>query len=59
MRPWIPTDINAYNKNIVERIQLLDQLEEVEKKSILTIIDMAISNKRLKDTLANALSLNL
>ena len=43
----------------VEKLQLLDQLEDVEKKSIFNIIDMAISKKRLKDTLTNALSINL
>lgn len=54
-----PVDVNSYDKNIVERLQLLDQLEDVEKKSIFNIIDMAISKKRLKDTLTNALSINL
>jgi transcriptional regulator with XRE-family HTH domain len=51
------TDINSYDKNIVERLQLLDQLEDKEKKSIFTIIDMAISKKRLTDSLSNALSI--
>ncbi len=54
-----PVDVNSYDKNIVEKLQLLDQLEDVEKKSIFNIIDMAISKKRLKDTLTNALSINL
>jgi hypothetical protein len=40
----------------VEKLRLLNQLEEVEKKSIFTIIDMAITKKRLKDTLSNALN---
>ncbi len=52
-----PLDINSYDKNIVEKIQQLDHLEEIEKKSIFNIIDMAITKKRLKDTLTNALSL--
>jgi transcriptional regulator with XRE-family HTH domain len=52
-------DINSYDKNVVERLHLLDQLEEVERKSIFNIIDMAISKKRLKDTLTQALSINL
>lgn len=51
-----PVDINTYDKNVVEKLQLLDELEEVEKKSIFNIIDMAISKKRLTDTLSNALS---
>ena len=53
----VPTDINSYDKNAVERLQLLDQLEETEKKSIFTIIDMAISKKRLTDSLSLALNI--
>ena len=44
-------------ENAVERLQLLDQLEETEKKSIFTIIDMAISKKRLTDSLSLALNI--
>jgi transcriptional regulator with XRE-family HTH domain len=51
-----PTDINSYDKSEVEKLRLLNQLEETEKKSIFTIIDMAITKKRLKDTLSNALN---
>lgn len=51
-----PIDINSYEKSIVERLRLLDELEETEKSSIYNIIDMAISRKRLKDTLATALN---
>ncbi len=50
-----PVDINSFDKNVVEKLQLLDQLEETEKKSIFNIIDMAISKKRLTDSLTNAL----
>lgn len=53
----LPVDVNSYDKNVVERLRLLDELEDIEKKSIFNIIDMAISKKRLKDTLSNALSL--
>jgi len=51
-----PIDVNSYDKSIVERLRLLDQLEETEKASIFNIIDMAITKKRLKDTLSNALN---
>jgi len=51
-----PIDVNSYDKSIVERLRLLDQLEETEKASIFNIIDMAITKKRLKDTLFNALN---
>jgi hypothetical protein len=38
------------------KLRLLNQLEETEKKSIFNIIDMALTKKRLKDTLSNALN---
>ncbi|MGE6397898.1 hypothetical protein [Chryseobacterium scophthalmum] len=43
----------------VERLcvagKLIDSLEEEQKSHIYAIIDMAVSNKRLKNTLTNAL----
>ncbi len=44
-------DINSYDKNVVDKIRLIDELEDIEKKSIFTIIDIAISRKRMKDNL--------
>ena len=51
-----PIDVNSYDKTIVEKLRLLDELEYIEKNSIFNIIDIAISKKRLKDTLSNALN---
>jgi transcriptional regulator with XRE-family HTH domain len=50
-------DINSYSKSLVEKVKLIEQLDEVQRKSIFTFIDTALSNKRLKDTLNNALNL--
>lgn len=44
-------DINSYEKSIVEKIQLIEQLDDKQKNSIFTFIDTAISNKRMKDNL--------
>lgn len=44
------------NVPLLEKIKLIDQLDEQEKNSILTIIDMAISKKRFKDNLSNLLT---
>lgn len=49
-------DINSLNKSTVEKVKLIEQLDDKQKESIFTIIDMAISNKKLKNTLTNALS---
>ena len=51
-----PADINSYDKSEVEKLRLLNQLDESEKKSIFNIIDIALTKKRLKDTLSNALN---
>jgi len=49
-------DVSAYDKTLVEKIQLVDQLEEQEKKSVFSIIDSLFAKKKLKDTLSSALS---
>ena len=44
------------NLSILEKVKLIDSLEEQEKNNLLGIIDMAIAKKRLKDNLSNLLS---
>ena len=53
------SDVNSLNKTVVEKVQLIEQLEDNQKKSIFSIIDMAIYNIKLKQTLTNALAINL
>jgi len=43
------------DKNVIDKVRLLEELDETEKKSIFNIIGIAISRKRLKDNLANVL----
>ena len=49
-------EANSYDKNILEKAKLIEELDEPQKKSLLTFIDTAIADKRLRDTLNNALS---
>lgn len=49
-------DIDTFDKSLVEKVKLIDQLEENQKKSIYTFIDLAIANKKLRDTLSTALN---
>jgi len=52
-------DVNSLNKSVLEKVQLIEQLDENQKKSIFSIIDMAIYNTKLKQTLSNALAINM
>ena len=53
----VPVDVNAFDKTLVEKVRLIDQLDEKQKLSIFTFIDTALTNKRLRETLNNALQL--
>ncbi len=52
-----PVDVNAYDKSLVEKLRLLEELDDTEKRTVFSVIDIAIAKKRLKDTLSNALQL--
>ena len=43
------------NLPLLEKIKLLDQLDDQEREALLKVIDMAVANKKLKDSLANLL----
>ena len=51
------TEISSYDKSVIEKMALIDQLEEKEKSAFFTILDALISKKRLKDSVAEALNL--
>lgn len=49
-------DVNSYDKSIMEKISLIDQLDDDEKKSIFKIVDGLISKKKMKDSLSKVLN---
>jgi transcriptional regulator with XRE-family HTH domain len=49
-------DINSIDKTIMEKIKLIEQLDDQEKNSLFNIIDGLFAKKRLKDSLSSALS---
>lgn len=49
-----PLTVDSFDKSLVEKVRMIDDLEETQKNHIYAIIDMAISNTRLKSTLTNA-----
>ena len=50
-----PLTVDSFDKSLVEKVKMIEDLEETQKTHIYAIIDMAISNKRLKNTLTSAL----
>jgi hypothetical protein len=50
-------DVSAYDKTIVEKVQLVDMLDEQEKKGIFSIIDGLVAKQKLKQSLSSALNL--
>lgn len=48
-------DINSYDKSLLERMQLLEQLPDEQKKLIFSFIDTILVNKKLKDKLTDIL----
>ena len=54
----ISYDVTTYDKSLVDKVRMIDELGDSQKKSISNIIDMAIANKKLRDTLSAALNLS-
>ena len=50
--------VDSFDKTLVERVKIIDELEPQQKNHIYAIIDMAVANNRLKNTLTDALSTN-
>ncbi len=49
------TDIKSSDKTLMEKLRLLDTLEDKDKQSLYHIIDTFIAKKKLKDNLSNVL----
>ena len=50
--------VDSFDKTLVERVKIIDELESQQKNHIYAIIDMAVANNRLKNTLTDALNTN-
>jgi transcriptional regulator with XRE-family HTH domain len=49
-------DADSYDKSVMEKLSLIDSLDEDEKKSLFKIIDGLSSKKKMRDSLAKALA---
>jgi transcriptional regulator with XRE-family HTH domain len=45
----IPKEVTIEDKTTIEQMQLLQQLEEEDKKTVFRIIDKMLTNKKFKD----------
>jgi transcriptional regulator with XRE-family HTH domain len=45
----MPTEVVMEDKNAVEQLRLIQQLEEEDKATVLKIIDKMLTNKKFKD----------
>lgn len=53
------TEVHIVNEPLLQKLRLLEELDEIQKNSICNMIDTAIANKRLKQALSNAMSITI
>ena len=51
-------DVNSYDKTLMEKLKLIEALDEIEKKSIYNIVDSLIAKKKLKDNLQSLINVD-
>ncbi|MCO5236074.1 MAG: helix-turn-helix domain-containing protein [Chitinophagaceae bacterium] len=53
------TEVHTVNEPLLQKVRLLEELDEVQRNSICNMIDTAIANKRLKEALSNAMNITI
>jgi transcriptional regulator with XRE-family HTH domain len=48
-------EVSSYDKSLMEKLALIEQLEDKEKAAFFSILDALVSKKKLKDALSGAL----
>lgn len=48
-------DINSFDKSLMEKLALIEQLDKKEKQAFYSVLDAFIGKKKLKDALGSAL----
>jgi len=49
-------DVNSYDASIMEKIKLVEGLNEEEKKIVFSLVDALVGKKKLKDALSGVLN---
>jgi len=50
-------DANSYDKSLMEKLSLIEKLEDKEKQAFFSVMDALLAKKKLKDTLSDAIGL--
>lgn len=50
-------EVNSHDKTLLEKLNLIEKLEDKEKNAFYSILDALIAKKKLKDTLSDAINL--
>lgn len=48
-------EINSYDRTTIEKVNLIEELSEEEKKAVFSIVDAFVSKKKLKSALESVL----
>jgi transcriptional regulator with XRE-family HTH domain len=49
-------DINSYDASLMEKVKLVEELNEEEKKIVFSLVDALVGKKKLKEALSNVLT---
>jgi transcriptional regulator with XRE-family HTH domain len=49
-------DVNSYDASLMEKIQLIETLNDEEKKMVFSFVDALVGKKKLKDALSGVLN---
>lgn len=50
-------DLNSYDKTLIDKLNMIEQLDKKEKQAFFIMLDAFVNKKRLKDTLSKAMDL--
>jgi transcriptional regulator with XRE-family HTH domain len=48
-------DVNSYDSSVMEKVKIIENLSDDEKKTVFVIVDAFVGKKKLKDALSNVL----
>ena len=51
------SEVNSSDKTLMEKVKLMESLDEDERSTLYNILDAFVSKKKLKEALTNALDL--